>query len=59
MFNRRKGIIIGSDQDGDDAVVLAHVSNCSFFLSGSHLVLHILDTSCMHAGVLYLGHYVL
>jgi len=24
-INRRKGIIIGSDQDGDDAVVLAHV----------------------------------
>lgn len=31
VFNRRKGIIVGSDQDGDDAVVLAHVSTCSFF----------------------------
>lgn len=30
VFNRRKGIIVGSDQDGDDAVVLAHVSNFSF-----------------------------
>lgn len=59
VFNRRKGIIVGSDQDGDDAVVLAHVSNCSFFFCGSHLVLHILDTSYMHAGVLYLGYYVL
>jgi elongation factor G len=25
-INRRKGIIVGSDQDGDDAVVQAHVS---------------------------------
>lgn len=26
IVNRRKGIIVGSDQEGDDAVVLAHVS---------------------------------
>lgn len=26
--NRRKGVIIGNDQDGDDSVIVAHVSIC-------------------------------
>ena len=26
LINRRKGVIIGNDQDGDDSVIVAHVS---------------------------------
>lgn len=26
--NRRKGVIVGSEEHGDDAVIIAHVSSC-------------------------------
>lgn len=31
VFNRRKGLIVGNDQDGDDSVITAHVCESLFF----------------------------
>ena len=33
FFNRRKGLIIANDQDGDDSVITAHVCILLFFTS--------------------------
>lgn len=34
FYGRRKGIIVGNDQDGDDSIITAHVSSFSFCLCG-------------------------